>query len=178
MDPESGPRSAILTIGHSTRSLAELIELLRVHGVTRLVDVRTLPRSVRHPHFNRDRLTTGLVASGIAYEHRPALGGLRKPRADSINLGLRSPGFRGFADHMQTRAFADALHDLIMRARLERIAFMCAEADPWHCHRSLIADALVARGIPVLHVLGVEPPVAHRLHPSARSVEHRVVYPR
>lgn len=167
----------MLTIGHSTRALSELIELLKAHSVTRLVDVRTIPRSARHPHFNREQLPEALAPHGIGYTHLPGLGGLRKPRPDSINIAWRNAGFRGFADYMQTNAFEEALDTLLEHARRESVAIMCAEAVPWRCHRSLIADALVARGIPVQHIMSASRVDPHRLSPHARVAGGRVSYP-
>ena len=176
--PGAGSRGEILTIGHSTRSAEELIRLLTIHGVRRLVDVRTVPRSARNPQFGREALAASLAAAGLGYLHVPALGGLRKPRPDSRNTAWRNEGFRGYADYMETEAFERALGELIERARRERIVVMCAEAVPWRCHRSLLADALVARGVPVRHVLGPGDPPPHRLSPHARvDAGGRVGYP-
>src|ERR1700751_4108398 len=135
----------VLTVGHSTRPLGEFIELLRAHGVTRVVDVRTVPRSARTPQFNKTSLPRSLKQAGIGYVHMPGLGGLRHPRRDSINTGWRNASFRGYADYMQTAEFENNLGRLIEIARLDQSATMCAEAVPWRCHRSLIADALTAR---------------------------------
>lgn len=168
------------TIGHSTRTLEELLALLRTHGVTRLVDVRTVPRSRHNPQFNRDTLPEALQGAGIAYLHMPGLGGLRHPRADSPNTAWRNEGFRGFADYMQTAAFEASLAELIALARREPVALMCAEAVPWRCHRSLIADALLARGIPVDHIMGPGGPGSvrpHTLTAWARIDGNRVSYP-
>jgi uncharacterized protein (DUF488 family) len=167
----------ILTIGHSTRPLAEFLQLLETHEVRHLVDVRTLPRSARFPHYNGEALAAALRERGIGYTHIPDLGGLRRPRPDSPNRGLRNEGFRGFADHMETAAFAAGLAELIRLASEERLAIMCAEAVPWRCHRSLIADALLARGTGVEHILGIGPREPHRLTQGARVTEGRVSYP-
>ncbi len=136
----------ILTVGHSTRPIEEFVHLLDAHGVQRLVDVRTVPRSRHNPQFNQDSMPQELERARIAYTHMPSLGGLRHPRKDSLNLGWRNAGFRGFADYMQTPEFESALKNLITMAEKERVAIMCAEALPWRCHRSLIADGLLARG--------------------------------
>jgi uncharacterized protein (DUF488 family) len=144
----------IWTIGHSTRSLDELIELLLRNEIELLADVRTAPGSRRLPHFGKSVLEVELPRHGIVYVHLPALGGLRKPRPDSVNSGWRNASFRGYADYMQTREFALALEDLMRLARERRTCVMCAEAVPWRCHRSLIADALTARGVEVLHIIG------------------------
>jgi uncharacterized protein (DUF488 family) len=168
----------VLTIGHSTRPLPQFIELLKSHGVLHLVDVRTIPRSARHPQFNLDTLPEQLASVGIAYTHMRGLGGLRRPRADSINLGWRNAGFRGFADYMQTEAFEVHLAALVDLAARGRTAIMCAEAVPWRCHRSLVADALVVRGAAVEHILSAARGVPHRLSPHARVSGQRVTYPR
>ena len=173
--PESG--LVILTVGHSTRSLDEFIALLRAHGVTLLADVRTVPRSRRNPQFNRDTLPAALAAAGIAYRHLPGLGGLRRPRPDSTNLAWDNEGFRGFADYMGTPEFEAALAEVLELARRARMAVMCAEAVPWRCHRSLIADALVARGVYVEHILGPARRQPHALTRFARIEGGRVVYP-
>jgi uncharacterized protein (DUF488 family) len=141
------------TIGHSTRPLDEFLSLLQTHNVQRLVDVRTIPRSRHNPQFNRENLSTSLKDEGLLYEHRPKLGGLRKPKTDSINLGWRNASFRGYADYMQTEEFRRALDELITESRLQPTAIMCAEAVPWKCHRSLIADALVTKGWEVRHIM-------------------------
>jgi uncharacterized protein (DUF488 family) len=179
----NGEPVRVLTVGHSTRTLEELLTLLRAHGVTRLVDVRTVPRSRHNPQFNRDTLPEVLQAVGIAYLHMPALGGLRHPRADSPNSAWRNDSFRGFADYMQTPPFATSLEELMALARQEPVALMCAEAVPWRCHRSLIADALLARGIPVDHIMGPGGPGGpgsvrpHTLTAWARIDGDRVSYP-
>ena len=173
----SGPSPKILTIGHSTHPIEEFIALLRTHGIAELVDVRTVPRSRHNPQFGRDRLPASLAEAGIAYVHRPDLGGLRHPRKDSRNTGWRNSGFRGFADYMETPEFAAALASLMTRAEQSRIAIMCAEAVPWRCHRSLIADALTARGISVGHIMNERPAELHRVTPFARIEAGNVSYP-
>lgn len=167
----------IHTIGHSTRSIETSLELLRIHGVEQLVDVRTVPGSRRHCQFNREALARQLEGAGIAYHHLKALGGLRRPRADSPNTGWDHAGFRGFADYMQTQAFSDALHGLIQAASSRRTAIMCAEAVPWRCHRSLIADALVVRGIRVEHILSGRKAYAHQLTSFSHVEGTTVRYP-
>lgn len=142
------PRPLILTVGYSTRERKEFIRLLRAHGVEQLVDVRTIPRSRYNPQFNRATLSRALRQAGIAYLHMDGLGGLRHSRRDSINTGWRNKSFRGYADYMQTPDFRSALRTLVGLARRKRVALMCAEALPWRCHRSLIADALVIHGFP------------------------------
>jgi hypothetical protein len=170
-------RATIFTVGHSTRTLEELIAMLAGHGVVRLVDVRTVPRSRHNPQFNRDTLPQALQAAGIAYVHMAALGGLRKPRADSANTGWRNLSFRGYADYMQTEAFTQGLDELLTLAGTQPVALMCAEAVPWRCHRSLIADALAARGIPVEEIVDAKRRTPHRLTPFAVVQDRTVRYP-
>ena len=169
--------AVVLTIGHSTRPIEEFLHLLDAHGVKRLVDVRTVPRSRHNPQFNKESLPEVLMPRGIAYTHMPGLGGLRRPRKDSTNLGWRNPGFRGFADYMQTAEFAKALSGLIGMAEKERVAIMCAEAVPWRCHRSLIADALLARGVRVEEISSVTRTQPHKLTPFAHVFGSEVTYP-
>jgi uncharacterized protein (DUF488 family) len=170
-----GPR--LWTIGHSTREIDELVELLRAHGVRHLVDIRTLPRSRRHPQFDRESMPAALASAGVAYTHRPGLGGLRKPRPDSTNTAWRNAAFRGYADYMQTPEFERDLTGLVALAARERVAIMCAEAVPWRCHRSLVADALVARGVDVRHITSLTRAEPHALTPFARVDGARVSYP-
>lgn len=167
----------VLTIGHSTRALDDLIGLLRTHGVARLVDVRAFPRSRRHPQFNIDTLPASLAAAGIAYTHLQVLGGRRPARPDSRNMAWREPGFRGYADYMETPPFEHGLNALLDLAGGQRVAVMCAEAMPWQCHRSLIADALVARGVRVEHIMGPGERRRHAPPPFARIADGRVSYP-
>ncbi len=174
---QAGGLPVVLTIGHSTRTLPAFIEMLQGHAVKRLVDVRTVPRSRHNPQFNRDTLPEALAAAGIRYVHMPGLGGLRHPRADSVNLAWRNDSFRGFADYMQTQEFAANLEALIERSRKEQVAIMCAEAVPWRCHRSLIADALVARGVSVQHIMSPTRAEPHALTPWARIEGESVTYP-
>jgi len=151
------------TVGHSTRTLDDLVGVLRGAGVEALIDVRTAPGSRRHPQFGRPALEAGLRAAGIAYSHRPALGGFRKPRPGSVNTGWEHPAFRGYADYMDTPEFAAALSDLEREARATPCSIMCAEAQWWRCHRRLIADALLVRGWRVLHLGLRAEPVEHEL---------------
>lgn len=169
--------AAVFTIGHSTRTFDDLADLLAHHRVARLIDVRTVPRSRRNPWFNRDVLPEALGSRGIGYTHMAGLGGLRKPRADSPNAGWKNESFRGYADYMQTPAFESAVAELIEASGREQVAIMCAEAVPWRCHRSLIADALTARGIEVRHIMGVQPPKPHTMTRFARLEGQRVTYP-
>ena len=168
---------AIFTIGHSTRTIETFIELLHARGVKRMIDVRTIPRSRHNPQFNRETLPETLLPAGIAYTHVAALGGLRHARPDSLNTGWRNASFRGFADYMQTLEFAAGLKALIEAAGDERIAIVCAEAVPWRCHRSLIADALTVRGYPVEHILGAARTQPHSLTPFAKVRGKRITYP-
>lgn len=168
---------AVFTVGHSVRASEEFIALIRGHGIERLIDVRTIPRSARNPQFNREVLPHALRAAGIAYEHMPGLGGLRHPRPDSTNLGWRNASFRGYADYMETPEFEEAIERLIAAAARERIAIMCAEAVPWRCHRSLIADALLVRGVRVEHIMSPAHLQAHKMTPFARVEGRRVTYP-
>lgn len=167
----------VLTIGHSTRDLGTFLGLLRVHEVTCVVDVRTVPRSRHNPQFDKENLPDALRAAGIAYEHMPGLGGLRHTRADSPNKGWRNASFRGYADYMQTDEFRENLESLIARASNDRLALMCAEAVPWRCHRSLVADALFVRGISVEHILSASRTQTHKLTPWARVRGKRLSYP-
>jgi uncharacterized protein (DUF488 family) len=166
-----------MTVGHSTRPIEEFAQLLLTHGVKRLVDVRTVPRSRHNPQFNSDALPNSLQSVHIAYSHMPDLGGLRRARKDSSNTGWRNLSFRGFADYMQTREFEEGLAKLIALAAREPAAIMCAEAVPWRCHRSLIADALLARGISIAHIIAAGPAQPHKLTPFAHVDGARVTYP-
>jgi uncharacterized protein (DUF488 family) len=165
------------TIGHSTRSVDDLLRLLADHGVHLIADVRRYPRSRRYPHFNTEALAETLPRHGIAYRHVPDLGGRRSPRADSPNNGWRNPGFRGYADYMQTEAFQSALRDFECSARAMPAALLCAEAVPWRCHRSLIADALTIRGWEVRHILTPAKADRHVLTAFARITERGLQYP-
>jgi uncharacterized protein (DUF488 family) len=172
---QNGP--VIHTIGHSTRPIDEFTSMLQAHSISRLIDVRTMPRSARNPQFNRESLPEELGKAGIQYEHLPALGGLRKPRRDSVNTGWKNESFRGYADYMQTAEFARAIEHLIEQANDAPVCIMCAEAVPWRCHRSLVSDALLARGIRALHILSAKVAQPHRLTSFARVRGDRVTYP-
>ena len=145
---------ALYTIGHSTRTAEELLELLRRNDVRLLVDVRAFPGSRRHPHFGRESLRTFLTAAGVGYVHAPELGGRRRPRAGAAPTAWREPGFAAYADYMTTPEFRGAIDTLLARAAEQRTVIMCSEAVPWRCHRSMISDAVVVRGWQVLHILG------------------------
>jgi uncharacterized protein (DUF488 family) len=166
-----------MTIGHSTRTLETFIHLLQVHGVKQVVDVRTVPRSQHNPQFNREILPKDLKATGTEYLHMPGLGGLRHARPDAQNEGWHNASFRGFADYMGTPEFENHLGKLIKLAQYKRIALMCAEALPWRCHRSLIADALEARGIKVVHILNSTHLQPHRMTPFAKVSGTHLVTP-
>ncbi|MGA9451876.1 MAG: DUF488 domain-containing protein [Verrucomicrobiia bacterium] len=167
----------VFTVGHSTRPIEEFIRLLQAHDVACVVDVRTIPRSRHNPQFNADSLPTSLKAAGIGYRHLPGLGGLRHTTAASVNVGWRNASFRGFADYIQTPEFERALETLIKLASRRQIALMCAEAVPWRCHRSLIADALLVRGFPVEHIMNLTRRQPHVLTPFARVRGRRITYP-
>ncbi len=167
----------IFTSGHSTHPLDEFISLLAQHGINRLVDVRSVPHSRHNPQFNAASLPESLQNAGIGYTHLRELGGLRKARGNSPNLGWKNAGFRGYADYMQTPDFAHGLDQLIEAAQKQRIAIMCAEAVPWRCHRSLIADVLTVRGIEVRHIMGPGKWQAHKLTPFVRVDGTHITYP-
>jgi uncharacterized protein (DUF488 family) len=167
----------VLTVGHSTRPLVEFMALLAIHSVAWLIDVRTVPRSRHNPQFNRDSFPAALEADGVRYEHVAGLGGFRRTYPGSINLGWRNVSFRGFADYMQTPEFAENVAGLIERASQERIVLMCAEAVPWRCHRSLIADALVVHGIRVEEIINRTRRQVHTLTPFPRVNGTVITYP-
>ncbi len=171
------PATTILTIGHSTRTLQDFIHWLQEYGVSKIVDIRTVPRSRHNPQFNRESLPNDLISAGIGYVHMPGLGGLRHPRADSTNTGWRNASFRGFADYMETQEFKENLQKLIDLANQGRIALMCAESVPWRCHRSLVGDALQVRGIQVEHMLSPSRSQPHTITPWARIEGTRIFYP-
>jgi len=152
--------------------------MLKAHGIEKLIDVRSVPRSRMNPQFNRDSMPGELAAHGIAYEHEPRLGGLRRARADSPNMAWKNAHFRGYADHMGTVEFQQALGGLIEAGRREPVAIMCAEAVPWRCHRSLVADALTARGVPVEHIMSAAKSQPHTMTPFAKVRNGSVIYPK
>jgi hypothetical protein len=172
---ESSP--LVMTIGHSTHTIEEFIRLLQAHGATCVVDVRTVPRSRHNPQFNKASLPRSLKKAGLGYVHMPGLGGLRHARRDSVNLGWRNASFRGYADYMQTPEFAQSLEELIRLANQERIVLMCAEAVPWRCHRSLIADALLVRGIRTEDIMSPTRRRVHTLAPFAKVRGTTITYP-
>src|SRR5450830_1489982 len=171
------PSPVVLTVGHSTRTLEEFIRLLQSHGATRVVDVRTVPRSRHNPQFNKASLPRSLKKAGLGYVHAPGLGGLRHARRDSPNVGWRNASFRGYADYMQTPEFEQSLEELIRLANQDRIVLMCAEAVPWRCHRSLIADALLVRGIRTEDIMSATRRQVHTLTPFAKVRGTAITYP-
>lgn len=173
----AAPVPIIYSIGHSTHTTDVFTQLLRRHGVLQVADVRTVPRSRRHPQFSRETLPDWLAARGVAYRHFPGLGGLRRPRADSPNTAWQHPSFRGYADHMASDEFGRSLDELAAWAGRAPTAVMCAEALWWRCHRRLLADALVMRGWTVSHILASGSGAAHEMTPFARIIEGDVRYP-
>jgi uncharacterized protein (DUF488 family) len=167
----------VCTVGHSTHPLDEFIDLLKANEVTHVLDVRTVPRSRHNPQFNADTLPLSLRTSGIEYTHLPGLGGLRHTHPDSPNGAWRNASFRGYADYMQTKEFADNVDQVVRLAASERCALMCAEAVPWRCHRSLIADALTVRGVRVEDIITAKGRQLHKLTPWARVDGLNIVYP-
>jgi uncharacterized protein (DUF488 family) len=168
---------AIYTIGHSTRTLQDLIKLLQNFAIQLLLDVRTVPRSRHVPHFNSEILAAALDQEGIEYRSFKHLGGLRKPLPDSPNAGWRNASFRGFADYMQSDAFWSAIAEVVRCAAEKRVVLMCAEAVPWRCHRSLVADALVVVGHEVRHIISAKELRVHELTPFASVQGKRITYP-
>lgn len=166
----------IFTIGHSTRPIGTFLQLLAGHEIQRLIDVRTIPKSRHNPQFGSEALAESLRGAHIHYTHVPGLGGLRRPRPDSINTGWRNTGFRGFADYMETPAFEASLEACLRLAASERVALMCAESVPWRCHRSLIADALLVRGIDVSEIASAARARPHVLTPWARVEGTHIIY--
>ncbi|HZS77868.1 MAG TPA: DUF488 domain-containing protein [Ktedonobacteraceae bacterium] len=167
----------LYTIGHSTRSIEELIELLRTHGIEEVADVRTVPKSRRNPQFSSDALAASLREAGIAYTHLKQLGGLRHPAKDSPNTGWQNTSFRGYADYMSTPAFEEGLDELKKLAEKKRVAILCAEAVPWRCHRSLIADALTVQGWQVLHIMNRKTAKPHELTAFLQVQDGKLIYP-
>jgi uncharacterized protein (DUF488 family) len=175
--PIAEPSPIVLTIGHSTRTLEEFIGLLQAHRAACVVDVRTVPRSRHNPQFNNAALPRALKEAGLGYVHLPGLGGLRHAKRDSLNAGWRNASFRGYADYMQTPDFEQSLEELTGLAKQERIAIMCAEAVPWRCHRSLIADALLVRGIRTEDIMSPTRRQVHVFTPFAKVRGTTITYP-
>ena len=168
---------AIFTLGHSTLPIAQFTALLQAYDIGQLADVRTVPRSRHNPQFNADALAGSLAAAAITNVPMPELGGLRQPRRDSPNSGWRNKSFRGYADYMQTEEFRQGIDRLLQMAQSARTAIMCAEAVPWRCHRSLVADALQIRGTPVVEILSQTQYRMHALTPFARVQGLSITYP-
>lgn len=168
----------IFTTGHSTRPIQEFIRIIRAFGIKKLVDVRTIPKSRHNPQFNEDELRESLAAAKIGYRHMKGLGGLRHAREDSPNKAWENASFRGFADFMQTGEFKENLATLIEVARKQATVIMCAEAVPWRCHRSLIADALLIRGVVTIHIMGINSGREHTLTPWAKVEGLEITYPK
>ncbi len=171
------PMTTVFTIGHSTHAIGEFVAILTAHGIVRVVDVRTIPKSRRNPQFNSDELRKSLTNGGIAYLHQPGLGGLRHPRKDSKNTGWENESFRGYADYMETEEFGRNLDQLLELAGTGKTAIMCAESLPWKCHRSLLSDALIARGAEVLHIMNRSAAKPHAMTAFARVEGTKVTYP-
>lgn len=178
MPKQAKRKKSVFTIGHSTRPIEDFIELLQLNGVKQLVDIRTIPKSRRNPQFSTESLAASLAEAGIGYVHTKALGGLRHPRKDSVNLGWRNESFRGYADYMQTPEFAAAIDEVIRPAGEKPTALMCAEAVPWRCHRSLVADALLVRGVEVLEIISNARPSPHKLTLFAHVDGTKITYPK
>lgn len=168
---------SIATIGHSTRSIEEFIDLLRQNEIERVIDVRSIPKSRHNPQFNKDQLEASLADAGIAYSHLAGLGGLRHTHKDSPNMGWNNSSFRGYADYMQTAEFTANMEKLIELARIGSCALMCAEAVPWRCHRSLIADALLVRGFQVHDILDKTHRRTHLMTSFAHIDGTSITYP-
>jgi uncharacterized protein (DUF488 family) len=167
----------IYTIGHSTRSAEEFVALLQAHGIRQLADIRKIPASRRHPQFVKETLAGILADHGIVYRHFPDLGGLRKPKTGSVNTALRNDSFRGYADYMETETFHSALVDLLQFGEICTTALMCAEAVWWSCHRKLLSDILLVRGVQVRHILSTAAAKPHQLSEFARETSGGVIYP-
>lgn len=170
------PPGTLWTVGHSTHPLREFLDMLHAHGITRIADVRRFPGSRANPQFNPERLARSLARTGISYTAMPALGGRRKPRADSPHGAWHNESFRGYADYMDTREFAGAADELASLAREDRVAVMCAEGVWWRCHRSMIADDFKAHGWNVLHILGMGEAKEHPYTAVARVVDGTLEY--
>jgi uncharacterized protein (DUF488 family) len=169
--------STIYTIGHSTRSADEFLAILKAFAIELVADIRTIPRSRRNPQYDQESLKRVLAEHQIGYVHLPALGGLRHAKKDSRNSGWKNASFRDYADYMQTREFAAAIDDLIARAASSRTVIMCAEAVPWRCHRSLVGDALLLRGIQVEDIISEKSAKPHKLTAWARVEGLQISYP-
>jgi uncharacterized protein (DUF488 family) len=170
--------TTVYTIGHSTRAAEEFLGILRAQEIAIVADIRTVPRSRRNPQHDGEALRDFLAEHGIEYVHLKALGGLRHPRKDSINTAWENASFRGYADYMQTPEFAAAVQELVMLAQEKRTAIMCAEAVPWRCHRSLVGDALLVRGVQVQDIFDAAVVKPHKLTPWAQVHGADLRYPK
>lgn len=175
--PENADATSVYTVGHSTHPIDEFLDLLGAHGVEGIVDVRTVPKSRHNPQYFSEPLSESLRDSGLTYRRIESLGGLRRTSADSINGGWRNASFRGYADYMQTPEFRDGIEELLRLGRQRRVAIMCAEAVPWRCHRSLIGDALLVRGVDVRDIMSRTSARPHALTSFARVDGDRISYP-
>ena len=169
--------TTIYAIGHSTRTVDDFIDILAAHGISLLVDIRTIPKSRHNPQFNEEALRKAVEHRGIAYRHCEELGGLRKAKKDSLNTGWKNASFRGFADYMQTREFASAIRRLMELGKSQRTAIMCAEGNPFRCHRSLVADALTVRKVRVFHISSKTSAREHTITPFAKVDGTKITYP-
>ena len=167
----------VLTIGYSTRTFEEFVQILEAHSVKLLVDVRTVPRSKHNSQFNKESFSNNLKHYDIKYIHLPEIGGNRHPKHDTINIAWKNSGFRGYADYMQTKEFTDNLLKIMALSRENHLALMCAEALPWRCHRSLISDALVVRHIRVIHAISKDSVINHKLNETAHVEGTKITYP-
>lgn len=167
----------LYTIGHSTRELAEFVDILKAYKIELLVDVRSVPKSRHTPQFNKDNLSKVLPSNGLTYRHLEKLGGLRHTTKDSVNLGWHNTSFRGYADYMQTDEFAAGLEELLKLAESKTVAIMCAEAVPWRCHRSLIGDALIVRGHTVIDIFDKDKTQEEKLTSFAKVTDGIITYP-
>lgn len=177
MTPSATALTTVFTVGHSTHPIDEFVRILDAHGIDRIVDVRTIPKSRHNPQFMEQALAESLPSAGIDYGRMEALGGLRHTVADSVNMGWQNASFRGYADYMQTPQFAAAVDELLAVAETQRVAIMCAEAVPWRCHRSLIGDALLVRGVDVIDIMNEKTAKAHSLTKFAVVAGTRITYP-
>ena len=167
----------VYTIGHSTRPADEFIRILRAFGIELLADIRTVPRSRKNPQYDQESLSGLLANHNIGYVHIKTLGGLRRVKKDSVNGAWENASFRGYADYMQTDEFARAVEELVGLATERTTAIMCAEAVPWRCHRSLVGDALLVRGVEVLDIMSEKSAKPHKLTPWGRVDGIRITYP-
>ena len=174
---KSEQKTTVFTIGHSTRPVRVFAEIIIAYGIKKIVDIRTIPKSRHNPQFNKDELRESLKAVKIGYLHMKGLGGLRHSLKESPNMGWRNASFRGFADYMQTEEFKENLEKLIAGAEKRATVVMCAEAVPWRCHRSLIADALLIRGVHVTHIMSAVSSRDHTLTPWAKVEDGKITYP-